>query len=211
MAGLRNLDRRLIYLVLFVALSVPLLFKYSVPPARMQSAERLFNVIDGLEIKPPEIAFVALDLGPSTKAENEPQSEVVVEHLMRKRVPLALFSIYYQAESFLESIPERVARRLMREMPGQVWEYGKDWVNLGYRPGAAGLVQGIPKSDNLAELFAEDARGNKLSELPAFREVRTLRQIKILAEFTGLYGVLDTYLQFFQREDYRPVFVHGCT
>jgi len=206
-----TLDRRTIYFLLLLGLCIPLWLRYSLPPARMQSAQRLFEVIERLEVKPGEIAFVALDLGPSTKAENGPQAEVVIEHLMRRRVPIALFSIYYQAEPFLESIPTGVAARLMQEKPGEIWEYGKDWVNLGYRPGADSLIQGIPKSKNLAELFAEDVRGNRLSNLPIFKEVRTLEQIRLLAQFTGLYGVLDSYLQFFQKSGYRPVFVHGCT
>jgi hypothetical protein len=206
-----GVDRRIIYLLVLVALSVPLLSHYRVRPARMRSAERVFEVIDGLKVEGPEIAFVALDIGPSTKAENEPQAEVLIEHLMRKRVPLALFSIYYQAEPFLVSIPERVAQRLMKEMPGSRWEYGKDWVNLGYRAGSSALLQGIPKSSNLAELFASDARGTRLSAIPLFSGVRTLDQIKVLVEITGLYGALEGYLQFFQKEGYRPLFVHGCT
>lgn len=209
--GGAGLDRRIIYLMLAAALSVPLWRGYSVPPARMRAAEALFEVIEGLNVRHPQIAVVALDLGPSTKAENEPQAEAVIEHLMRKRVPFAVLSMYYQAEPFLKSIPERVARRLAQDNPGQRWEYGRDWVNLGYRVGAGALLQALPKSRNLAELFAEDARGGKLSDLPIFKDVRTLDQIALLAQFTGLAGMLDGYLQFFQKEDYRPIFVHGCT
>ncbi|NLF24522.1 MAG: hypothetical protein GX589_02545, partial [Deltaproteobacteria bacterium] len=64
---------------------------------------------------------------------------------------------------------------------------------------------------NLAELFAEDVRGNRLVNLPVFKNVRGLEQIRLLVQVTGLYGVLDSYLQFFQKTDYRPIFVHGCT
>ncbi|NLF24814.1 MAG: hypothetical protein GX589_04055, partial [Deltaproteobacteria bacterium] len=152
---LQDIDRRVIYLLLLLALGAPLLLRYSVKPARMASAERLFKVVEETKFGPNDIAFIAMDLGPSTKAENGPQAEVIIEHLMRRRIKFAVFSIYYQSEPFLESIPMGVAERLMKEMVGQVWEYGKDWVNLGYRPGADSLIQGIPKSKNLAELFAE--------------------------------------------------------
>jgi len=108
-------------------------------------------------------------------------------------------------------VPEKIARRLMQEYPGQSWEYGRDWVNLGFRPGGFLIVQGIPKSDNLVELFKEDARGNKLSDLPVFRNIRRLQNIRLLVEVTGLVGMLDTYIQFFQNAAYRPLFGHGCT
>ena len=124
---------------------------------------------------------------------------------------MILFSLYYLAEPFLKSVPEEVARQLEREHPGETWEYGRDWINLGYRPGAGVLIQAIPKSENLAELFEKDARGNRISELPAFSGLRTLRQIAFLAEFTGLVGVFDNYVQYFTSKDYTPAFGHGCT
>lgn len=211
MQSLARLDRRVIYIFVALALSLPLIYRYSVPPARMKAAEKLYAEVDKLDPQSGKIAFVALDFGPSSKAENEAQAQVVVEHLMRRRIPIAFFSLYYLAESFLKGVPERVADKLTREHPGQVWEYGKDWVNLGYRPGAAILIQSIPKSDNLAELFAKDVRGNDLTGLPLFKNVRTINDISFLAEFTGLVGVFNTYVQFFQSQDYRPRFGHGCT
>ena len=206
-----DLDRRWIYLLVFLALSVPILTRYTVQPARMDDAERFFEVVEGIDAEPGRYAFVAMDFGPGTKGENQPQARAVLEHLMRRRVPVILFSLYHLAEPFLKSIPEEIARQLEREHPGQTWEYGRDWINLGYRPGSAVLIQAIPKSGNLAELFEKDARGNRISELPAFSGLRTLRQIAFLAEFTGLVGVFDNYVQYFTSEDYTPAFGHGCT
>jgi hypothetical protein len=206
-----EIDRRFIYLFVFLALALPLLVKKSVPPARMSSAERIFELVEKADIKNPDIAFVAMDYGPNLVAENGAQAEVALEHLMRRRIPFAVFSLYVQAEPFLEDVPARIAGRLMNEMPGQEWKYGVDWVNLGYRPGQYLVVQGIPKSQNLVEFFKNDARGNSLAELPAFRGVRTIENIKMLFEFTGLVGMLDTYIAFFQKEGYRPIIAHGCT
>ena len=47
--------------------------------------------------------------------------------------------------------------------------------------------------------------------MPAFKGVKTLDNIALLGEFTGLVGVFDRYIQFFQKKEYRPKFVHGCT
>ncbi len=206
-----NIDRRIIYLLVLLALCVPLLNQWSVKPARMQGAEKFFKVIDTLEVGPNDVAFVAMDYGPGMAAETGTQSEVIVEHLMRRRIKFAVFTQYILAEPFLESVPAKAAARLAKEYPDQTWEYGKDWVNLGYGAGGSLTIQSIPKSENLVELFKRDARGNNLADLPAFSGVRTLKNIKLLAEFTGLVGVFDSYIQFFQNKDYRPIFTHGCT
>jgi hypothetical protein len=72
-------------------------------------------------------------------------------------------------------------------------------------------LQSIPKSENLVELFKKDARGSSLADYPISKNFKKLEQVKLLAEFTGLVGALDTYIQFFQKKEYKPVFVHGCT
>lgn len=206
-----ELNRRVIYLFVALALSFPLIMRYTVDPAEMKSANNFYNLVDSLDSDVSKVAFVAFDFGPNTKAENSPQAEVVIEHLMRKRVPIILFSQYVLADPFLKSIPERIKETLESEFPGESWEYGKDWVNLGFRPGAGLLIQSLPKSDNFVEVFQVDANGTPLPELELFKHKIGLSNVALLAQFTGLVGTFDTYVQFFQSESYRPAFGHGCT
>jgi hypothetical protein len=208
---LLELDRRVIYLLVFVSLSIPLLQGLSVRPARLRAAENFYSIVDKRELEPGQIAFVAFDFGPNSKAENEPQAIVALEHLMRKRIPFALFAQVPIAEPFLTSIPETVAANLMREFPSERWEYGRDWINLGYRPGTGIIVSAISRTDDIAALFKTDAKGNNLSDIPLFAGVKKLEQIKYLIQFTSLVGTFETYLQYFQKKDYRPIFLHGCT
>ncbi len=206
-----RIDRRIIYLLVLLALSIPLLAGYAVPPARMKSAEKFFNLVEKLKKEPGKIALVVMDFGPNSMAENLPQAEVVVEHLMRKRIPFAIYSQYVLADPFLESIPLSVVQRLMKEMPDQKWVYGQDWVNLGYRPGGSVMVQNIAKADSLVSLFKKDVRGNSLSDLPIFNGTKGLESISLVTHFTSLVGTLDTLLQFMKNKDYRPPMAHGCT
>lgn len=208
---MRDLDRRAIYAFVFLALAIPLIFRYTVPPARMASAEKVFEVVDTLKVEPGDMAFLSLDFGPNTIAENLPQTEVVLEHLMRRRIPVALYSLYVQADPFLKSIPLRVAERLSKEMPEEHWSYGKDWVNLGYRPGGALTVQEIPKAKDIVEQLKQDANGTSLRDIPCFKDFKSFKNFKLLGQFTGLTGTFATFVQFFQTEEFRPIFIHGCT
>ncbi|RME58195.1 MAG: hypothetical protein D6780_07135 [Candidatus Dadabacteria bacterium] len=208
------MGQRLIYISIILVIAAPLYFGYTLKPARMPAAEKLYNLIEEISTKPAykgKVAFIALDFGPNTKAENEPQAEVVIEHLFRKRVPVILFTQYALASGFLKDIPERIAKKLQKENPSQRWEYGKDWVNLGFRPGQSLFIQALAKSDNLPEFFAKDAYGAPLKNYPLFKNVKSIFDISFLAEFTGLVGVFDTYVQFFQKKGYTPKFGHGCT
>lgn len=206
-----NLERRIVYLVMFLAVAVPILFKVSVPPARMVAAEKTFNLIENLKFSDKDAAFVWFDFGPNTKAENEPQAEVVFEHLMRRRIPVIIATQYQLAEAFLTAIPNRVAEHLHKEFPNETWEYGKDWISIGYQPIAALFLQSLAKSDSITDFIKKDVYGTQLSQLPRFAELKKIDQIKFVGQFTGLVGTLDNFIQYFQRDGYRPTLVHGCT
>lgn len=208
---LTKIDRRFIYLMVLIALSIPIFLEYVVEPAPMKAAEKFYQQIESIEPGTGKIALVSLDFGPNLVAENGSQTLAVMEHLMRRRIPFAVMSLYQHAEPFLKSYPEDLAKKLMAEMPDQRWVYGVDWVNLGFQVGGSQRLLGMAKANSLIDFFKKDAFGNDLSELAAFSTVHTLQDISMVVQFTGLVGMLDAYLQFLQTEDYRPTIVHGCT
>jgi hypothetical protein len=184
-------------------------------PARMRTAEMVYETVQGLEIQPGQMVWIAMDWGPSTQAENMPQTAVLMEHLMRRRIPFCTFSITFTAEPFMKSLPQKIASDLNKENAAKGvdyhHEYGKDWVNIGYRPAAILFIRGLAKSKDVAGYIAVDAQGTPIREIPCMAGIKTIRDFPLLAEFTGLVGAFSEWIQFFQTEDYRPKFVHGCT
>ena len=208
---LSNIDRRIIYIVLLVAIGFPIATGWTVKPARLPAGEKLFKVVESINTEKPSLSLIAMDFGPGTHAENQPQTEVIVEHLLRKRLRFAVFSIVAISEPFLNTIPEHVIKRLMKENANEKWEYGVDWVNLGYKPGGELFIQALARSDNLAEFFKKDAFGNELERLAIFKGIGGFKDIPFVGEFTGLVGAFGAYVQFMQRKDHIPKLGHGCT
>ena len=206
-----KLDRRYIFLFVAISLMIPLVLGVSLRPAEMATAKAFFDKVQSLEPAPGKIVLISADWGPGTLAENRPQTMLVMEHLMRKRIPFALISVYVLASPFLRETPEAVARQLEQEFPGERWEYGKDWVNLGYQPNSLIMVEGLAKSSDWHQHLKADANGASLQDLPLMQDVRSIRDVLALMEFTGLQGVFNLWLQYFQTEGYRPPFLHGCT
>ena len=206
-----NIDRRIIYLLVALSLALPLRYGWVLKPAEMSTATNFFAVIDRLEPTPGKFVLLAMDWGPGTSAENEAQTEVALEHLFRKRIPVALISNYAFATPYLRAVPQRVADKLMKEETGQTWSYGKDWVNFGYRPGGLALVQQIASSDDIRATLKADALGNPLETIPLLESIRSIKDVQLLIQFTGLVGTFDNWIQFFVRDSYKPPFVHGCT
>lgn len=203
--------RRLIYLLMILAVGLPIVFGISRKPSRLVSAERMYEVVERVQVQPGEVAMVWFDFGPNTIAENEPQAQVLMEHLFRRRIPVVLLSQYQQAERFLTSIPNQVAKRLEAEMPGQNWRYGEAWVNAGFRPGGAIFIQSMVNASDVSRFLGRDVNGMPIAHYPAFHAIGGVERVKLVGEITGLMGVFDTIIQFFQKNEYRPTIVHGCT
>ena len=171
----------------------------------------MYDVVEEVSVGPNEVAMVWLDFGPGTLAENEPQAQVLLEHLFRRRIPVVLLSQYQQAEVALQRIPQEVAQRLEQEMPGQFWRYGEAWVNGGYKPGASIFIQALVNAHDVSKFLGRDVAGMPIVNYPNFASIGGIEHVKLVGEVTGLTGVFDTIIQFFQKEGYRPVVVHGCT
>ena len=208
---IRNgLDRRIIYLLVIVALAAPLRFMLRLPPAHMKAADDVYAQIEKLEPIPGKLVVIGADWGPGTSAENQPQTELVMEHLMRKRVPFALMSLYQLASPMLKEVPFQVAARVSKHT-GETYEYGKDWVNLGYQVNGALSLQGIARAPDIQEVLKTDANGTPLSEIPVTRDMHKLSDVQMLVHLTGLVNVFNYWLQFFRNQDYIPPMLHGCT
>ena len=205
-----KVDRRVIFLLVGLSLAVPITYGASLAPAPMKTADQFYETIENLEVKKSQFVLVAADFGPGTMAENRPQTMVAIEHLMRRRIPFAIISIYAQSEPFLREIPRTVASQLEEET-GEKWVYGVDWVNFGYRPGFSFMVQGLAKADNLVEHLKTDANSVPLKELPMMKSVQDLRDVALFMEFTGLVGAFNLWLQYLNADGYTPPFLYGCT
>lgn len=208
---LETIDRRVVYLLVALSLSLPIILGWRLPPAEMETATAFFDIVEELKPADGKIVLIASDWGPGTQAENQPQTMVAMEHLMRKRIPFALVSITPYAAPFLESMPRDLKAKLEAENPGERWIYGRDWINFGYRPGLIIMIQGLAKADDWHSFLKTDVSGTPLVDLPIMDGVHTIRDVMMLMEFTGLVSAFNYWIQFFQAEGYRPPFVHGCT
>lgn len=212
---LRRIDRRVVYVLVLLALTIPLLLNFGMHPAKMETARMLYETVESLPVDGGKLVWIAMDWGPSTRAENEPQTQVLVEHLMRRRIPFCTFSIAFSAEQFMKSLPQQVADTLNKENEANGiayrYEYGKDWCNIGYRPAPMLFVRRLAKTQDIPAYIGMDAKGTAIRDIPCMAKVKTIRDFSMLAEFTGLVGAFQIWVQFFQAEDYVPKFVHGCT
>jgi len=202
---------RIIYIVLFLTLLVPLITARSIKPAYNVAANRTFDFIEALPEGSNQFGLLFLDYGPGTQAENQPQASVIFEHLLRKKIPTILLTTYALGEKFTKETADKVLTRLQLEDPSRQFVYGKDYVILGYRPGANLFLQGISQAQDLAAFLGKDIRAIPLKSYEPFQGLQTLSQVTVIGEFTGLVGFLNSYMQFLTIQGTTAPLIHGCT
>ena len=211
-----QISSRFVYLIILASMLIPLIGQVSMSPARSVSAERTYSVIESLskDSAAPEekkYALVFIDYGPGTQAENAPQAEVIIEHLFRMHIPVVVITTYALSEQLSVTAPEKVAARLQKESAALSYEYGKDWIVLGFRPGRDLFLQGLSQSKELATFLGDDVKGRKVAEYADFAQLHSLKNVDFVAEFTGLVGFLSSYIQYLIRKDIPITLIHGCT
>jgi hypothetical protein len=163
-------DRRVIYVVVFAALTAPFLMKGCAVPVEVQApAQKLYDYIDAL--KPGDGVLISFDYGPSTIPENSPMAVAVAKHCFSKGV-----KIYATA---LDLTGPMIGSRILSQAGDA---FGKkqydDWVMLGFKPGGAqAIILGM--GGDVSTVYPTDYTGKSLSDIPAMRSFRRLTDLKL--------------------------------
>ncbi|MBD3371010.1 hypothetical protein GF402_11710 [Candidatus Fermentibacteria bacterium] len=164
---LGEIDRRIIFVLIALAVLVPLALKLAFPiPVGKGPSKDFFDSVDSL---PPEsVVLMSFDYDPSTKPELHPMAIAIVQHLMSTDVNLVAMALWPQGASLAQEILVEISDSLGRE------QY-HDWVNLGYKTGGLVLIARLGSSMKAA--FPTD-----LSETP-YGQIPMLDGIQRLCDF----------------------------
>lgn len=198
-AILQNLDRRILYVLIAIVLAVPLIIR----PAKHPDANSVFPEVRGAYdtingIPDGKIVLLSNTWSAGTKAENEPQLEALMRHMLAKNIKFAIMSWDAAGSEITWQSAERIQNDVNRERRkrGQpLLSYGKDWVHLGYKTGVYAIIaSGL--GEDFQKVFSVDRKGTKLSKLPAVSYVKDAKQIGAVVDVTstGMMGVWIPYL-----------------
>jgi hypothetical protein len=195
-------DRRVLYLLLFLSVSLPFLIKVPAPkPAVSPAGRAYFNTIEDIAQSPEaknKLIIVSSNYGGGTYAENRPQLTATLRHLMARKLKFAVFA-------FNDPQAEVQSHRVMDELAKEYgYVYGTDYVNWGFRPPEAittifkAMVQDVPGT------IKTEFNGKALSTIPVMQGIKKPDDISLIIEVSGSF-TQNAWIQFFQGsgKDYR--------
>ena len=175
------LDRRWIYLLMALAVLIPLLkpMRIAIKPSApvIASYEALNAVQEGSAV------LFSFDYGPGTKVELHPMAVAGLHLAFRRNLKVVTMA--------LDPAGQALAAEALRQVaPAYDKREGEDYLNLGYKAGNEAVV--ISMGLDFRGTFSSDARGNSIESSPLMAKIRGLSDFALVASWSaGRPGAID--------------------
>lgn len=176
----RAATRHLIFLIIFLAVAVPLLFNLDLKHGASPETLQAFANIDSLP--PGANVMISFDFEASALPEVGPLAQAMINHCFNKDLHIIGLSLFAEGTALGEQMLRRAAKEHGKK-------YGEDYVYLGFRPQYQSAILGMGES--IATVFPQDYFGKPLSNFPIFRELSNYDQIALVISVTD--GSMPTY------------------
>lgn len=178
-----NVDRRVIYVVMIVAVVYAFVRPMGLPITISDYTRTAHAAIDSLA--PGSVLVMGMDFSAGGIPELEPAGKAILYHCLQNDVRVVMIGMWIMAGD----IGERLLAEIAPMFPAK--SYGADYVNIGYKPGG-GLLLERATHDIIDAASDIDHRGQVLSGMQLFESFRSLRDASMwVCLSTGNPGVFD--------------------
>ncbi|HTY07654.1 MAG TPA: hypothetical protein VMF29_00685 [Candidatus Edwardsbacteria bacterium] len=169
------IDRRIIYLLLALAVTLPLVFPFALRQHVDRSTRGVFEAVDRIPAGGPAL-LISFDYPPDLGAELDPMALTVLRHCFARGVRVVGLSLVPTGAA----VGERIMRTAAAEYGRR---YGTDYCYFGYRPNAAVIMQSI--GVNAKDALPADNQGTPYDSIPLMRTVRNYDDVALIFNIAG--------------------------
>jgi hypothetical protein len=162
---LQNLDKKVFYLLLTLAIAVPIVNPLGMPIRIEPMVQTAFDTIQKL----PDGGYVVIgyDYEPGNEIDLNPQVTAMFHQFAAKKMKLVLVSSFPTTPVFIEQTTV-----VLEKQYG--YRYGVDYVNLGYYAGGEATFTEFLK--NPTKIFPKEYRGGNTSDLEIIKNLKEPKQ-----------------------------------
>jgi hypothetical protein len=172
---LGNTDRRLIFILMALAVILPLALRMTLPiPVDRGTSQSLYDAIEALPAG--SRVLVSYDYDPSTMPELQPMAVALTQHMMTRDIRIVAMALWPMGVSLANEALHAVGDSL-----GKVEH--EDWVNLGYKVGGGVLI--VRMGSNIQTVFPTDYDRNPVSELPVMDGINKLGDFDLIISLSA--------------------------
>ena len=193
-----SVDSRILYLLLALSVALPLVIKPKINIRVSEPVRTAFEAVD--KLAPGSVIMISIDFDPSSAPEVQPMLIGILRHAFKKDLKVIVTGQLALGLPLAEIALNQVAPEMNKV-------YGKDYVNIGYRPGYTAMMVGIGRE--IRDYFRTDYRGVPIDSFEFMRKVHNYRDIGLLVSLAH-GAVADAWIQYVGGRYNEPIIV-GCT
>ena len=176
------IERRIIYLVLLVAVTIPLLIPIGWKTEVSYHVKMAYDLIE--RTPAGKAVIISFDYDPSTMTELHPMALSMIEHAWKKDQIIIATALWPQGPQLADKAFEEIKKKFPDK------QYGVDYVNLGYKVGGMVSIQAMGRS--METVYPEDNSGTLYKNIPALKKIRTLKDIAWVSSLSsGVPGIKE--------------------
>lgn len=186
---LTTLDRRWVFLLMALAVGIPVLSQRTFPEAPTAQTRSIFNAVEDL----PEgsLVLLAFDYDPASAPELQPMATAFTRHCCLKKHKMVFLTLWPTGPPMIDDTIRSV---IQGEFADAGLTYGEDYVNLGYRPGREVVVKSI--TADLRKLYGSDVNGTNLDDIPVTRDLKNILEMKLALNISAGYPGAKEWVQY---------------
>lgn len=163
------MDRRYVYLMVAIAVIIPLIFRISLPVTTTRPVEKVYEFVN--KIPEGSVIWLGFDYYNSTRTECDPIAIAFLEQAFSRNLKVFITSTIPDGNGISQNVAMRIAKKYGKE-------YGKDYAILGYKPGALILIRQV--CENIQTLYSTDVFGTPIEEVPMMVNVKNANDISMV-------------------------------
>ncbi|MCH7798814.1 MAG: hypothetical protein IID28_10280 [Planctomycetes bacterium] len=184
---LKNLDRRWIFMLMLLAVAIPILFELTFPEKPTGLAQAVFDEIEALD--PGDKVLMAWDFDPASEGELGPMATAFTYHCATKGLKLYYMSLWPVGPQMVD---DNIANVIKTDFPDLV--YGVDYVNLGYKSGNEAVIKVI--ITDIRGLYTTDAKGTSIRDIPMMQGIENIQQMDLIINISAGYAGTTEWVLF---------------
>lgn len=197
---LETLDRRIVFIFIFLAVLLPLFFPVGLPitpsPPAIGFYERIESVPEGATV------YLAADFDPGSMPELYPILKATMRHLCRKKVKIIVGSLWPACPPLVNAAFTEIA------VGENHLTDGVDFVNLGYKEGREVVM--VQLGDDIHAVYPTDHAGRAVGDIPIMKGVHRLQDVPLLISISAGYPGTKEWVQQVRSRWSLPI-VSACT
>lgn len=199
MQKLLDIDRRIIFALVFLGVAGPLLIGISIPITPTKEVKAAYDQIE--QLSSGDVVLMSFSFGASTVPEMLPMVRAVLSHAFSRELKVVAVCLWPEAPGLVQVV--------LQEMEAEFdLEYGVDYAFMGYKPGGFSVILNMGQDFHGA--FPLDNWGASADDLALTRSLLSLRDFDLVFDFAAGDSIEFWWIPYGQ-EKYGFPFVGGCT